>query len=883
MSTDCIIKELHRIKKNETELVGGKALNLGILIKNGFNVPPGFVITTEAYSSFIDENDLNSYISKILEEYSPETSSKLIKTKILDLSLPKDVEECIKDSYESLGLSSVAVRSSAPGEDLQDASFAGQMESYLNICNINDVLEKVKECYASLWTSRAISYREMKDTKNNVVTIAVIIEMMVDPVSAGVLFTIDPVSGNKQIVIESNYGYGETVVSGKVAPDRFIVKLNPSLAITVREIGTKELKAERGLNGGIVLVEPNLDDRQNASLSDNQILGLAETGARVEALYNLPQDIEWAITEDHQIYILQSRPITTNNSSGEKTTSWTRGYSDDYWNDNVTPLFFELLGDHITEYVNIELNEILGYSKPGDAQMDQLLKLHKAHAYFNLEVLKRKVEYEIPGFLRNNDVLNYFPEGEGLYGKDTMKKLPFRLSKRLMVEYRIRTRDPDGASTRTADAYDKWTQEIMEPFWNDFDARMRKLENRPLKEYLSFAGELNNLMIGHYRLVRYGIPVHNIGMNLMSQYLLNRFLGAKEAALVYPVLVSGLKHSTRDTNDRLFELAEYIRQSPNLRMYVLDIDSKTILPSLSELGETEFNKLFSEFLKDYGCRGFTREPYYPRWGEAPEYVFDILKSLITDERSDLLAVEEKNIAERRRVEEELQKTIRSQRYGDIKLKLVKTVIGIARRYIIFREEQRYNLDKWITMNRVLYLKIGELLTLKGHLREPSDIFFLGKQEIKALDVNKPEDVKELIKHRREEFYRYENVTPPKFIEGDREYNDPYPPSARNYKGIPASQGILTGPVRVLKNINDIWRVKAGEILVVPRTDPGWTPIFSKIGGLITETGGVLSHGAVVSREYGVPAVTNISNACRIFKTGQIVTINGATGSVSMDD
>jgi pyruvate,water dikinase len=304
---------------------------------------------------------------------------------------------------------------------------------------------------------------------------------------------------------------------------------------------------------------------------------------------------------------------------------------------------------------------------------------------------------------------------------------------------------------------------------------------------------------------------------------------------------------------------------------------------LSEQGEAEFLSLFSGFLRDYGCRGFTREPYYPRWSEAPEYVFDILKSLVADEGSDLLAVEEKNAAERNRVEGELKKSIGAQRYGAIKLKLLNTIIGTARRYIVFREEQRYNLDKWITMNRLLYLKIGELLTIQGRLAEPSDVFFLGKKEIKSLNMENPEDLASLIKQRRVEFQRYENITPPKFMEGDREYNDPYPPSARSYKGIPASQGVLTGPVRVLNSITEIWRVKAGEILVVPRTDPGWTPVFSKIGGLITETGGVLSHGAVVSREYGVPAVTNISNACRIFQTGQIVTITGATGSVSMDD
>ncbi len=883
MSTAPIIIELDRINREEITLVGGKALNLGILLSHGFNVPPGFVIATGAYEAFIEENSLTKWVSNIVETTSPEEASELLRTRMLDSSLPKDVIDQIVQAYDVLGAAYVAVRSSATSEDLQDASFAGQMDTYLNIANIEDVVSRVRQCYASLWTSRAISYRAKNSVPHTGVSIAVVVQAMVEPISAGVLFTVDPVSSEKNTVIESNYGFGESVVSGNAAPDRFIVKTNPSSTIAVREIGTKELVARRGPDGGVVFMEPSMEVREKPSLTDEQIMALVEIGASVESVYAQPQDIEWAITADNQVYLLQSRPVTATKVSDGAETSWTRGYSDDYWNDNVTPLFFELLGDHITEYVNIELNEILGYSKPGDTQMDQLLRLHKAHAYFNLAVLKRKVEYEIPSFLRNNDVLNYFPEGEGQYGKATMKKLPFRLSKRLMVEYRIRTRDPDGASTRTADAYDEWTQNTLGPFWADFDSRMRQLEGKPLSECLAFADEVNDLMIGHYRLVRYGIPVHNIGMNLMSQYLLKRFLGEEKAATTYPVLVSGLKHSTSKTNDRIFELAEYIRRSPGLRKQVLETDSDKILGSLSEQGEAEFLSLFSGFLNDYGCRGFTREPYYPRWSEAPEYVFDILKSLVADEGSDLLAVEEKNAAERNRVEGELKKSIGAQRYGAIKLKLLNAIIGTARRYIVFREEQRYNLDKWITMNRVLYLKIGELLTIQGRLEEPSDVFFLGKKEIKSLNMENPEDLASLIEQRRVEFQRYENITPPKFMEGDREYNDPYPPSARSYKGIPASQGVLTGPVRVLNSITEIWRVKAGEILVVPRTDPGWTPVFSKIGGLITETGGVLSHGAVVSREYGVPAVTNISNACRIFQTGQIVTINGATGSVSMDD
>jgi len=884
MSTEHYVINLFDINTDEINRVGGKALNLGFLIKNGFNVPNGFVVTTEAYNQFIKTNQLEDTITRILSTDEPENASQLIQEAISTGKIPTEVQEAVIKQYTNLGLQGVAVRSSATSEDLQDASFAGQMNTYLNINTQKDVIQHIKRCYMSLWTSRAISYRAKHGIDSQSVSIAVVVQEIIEPNEAGVMFTQDPVTSEDSIVIESNYGFGESVVSGRATPDRFIVRRGPVPEITVREIGTKELEAVKASNGGLIYSETGIDRREQSSLTDEEIFELVSLGEKIEAAYGSPQDIEWAIS-DETPYLLQSRPITTINGSRD-LTPWTRGYSDDYWNDNVTPLFFELLGDHISEIVNVELNELLGYTEKGDAEMDQLLRLHKAHAYFNLEVLKRKVEYEIPTFLRNNDVLNYFPEGEGLYGKETMKRLPFRLSKRINAEYRIRTRDPDGASSRTADAYDRWTHEVLNPFWRSFDERMAQLEGKRLDEYLYFVHEVNDIMITHYRLVRYGLPVHNIGMNLMSQYLLKRFIGEKKAAVTYPVLVSGLKHSTSKTNDGLFELAEVIRGSPSLRLTVIEAESKLILEKISSLNSeesTRFLEAFNNFLYDYGCRGFTREPLYPRWSEAPEYVFDIMKSLVADEGSDLASIEEKNRIERERVENELRENIGNQRFGYLKNKLLGYVISTARRYIVFREEQRYNLDKWISMNRVLYMKIGELLTEKGILSMPSDIFFLRKKEIETI-INGNETLPpKLMEQRRTEYQRYENITPPKFLEGDREYNDPYPPSAKTYKGLPASQGVLTGPVRVLKSIKEIWRVRTGEILVVPRTDPGWTPVFSKIGGLITETGGVLSHGAVVSREYGVPAVTNISNACRIFQTGQIVTINGANGSVSMDD
>jgi pyruvate,water dikinase len=889
--------DLADITKDDFGKVGRKAANLGELLRQGFPVPVGFVVNTDAYLLFLKENNLEKAISKAMLDLSADPNSleelsKRIQKLVENARLPDEVADEIKTRYRDLPDTSVAVRSSATSEDLPNESFAGQMETFLNVKGECNLLEQIKRCYASLWTSRAIAYRSKSRIPHTSLKMAVVVQVMVRPRSAGVLFTVDPVPSNRDcLIIESNFGLGESLVSGRVVPDRFIVsRSGQQFKIIAREIGTKSHLADLGESFGVNYLE--LDDKKQImqSLRDEEILKLAELGCAVEELFGCPQDIEWALKEDGSIFLLQTRPVTSlMGVAPEDEILWSRGYSDDYWNDPVTPLFFGLLGDQLTEIVNVELNKIMGYSNQSSKKMDQLLRLHRAHVYFNLEVLRKKVEYEIPPFLRNEDILNYFPDGGGPYGKESVKNLPFRLGKRVLAELRVMLYDPQGSITKTAKAYKKWTKEKFEPFLEKFDARMAELdEKRSLLDYLNFAKELDQLMVEHFRLVRYGIPVHNIGMNLLAQYLLARFLGKDVALSTYPLLISGLKHKTSETNDRIKELSLKACASNKVKTVILNVPSDQLFGVLSSTTDPEiqdFTQEFKKFIKEFGVRGFTREPYYPRWGEAPQYVFDILKSLIREENTVANGAE--NLIAREKVEREVKRKIKSLRFGWFKWKLFSIILGFAREYIIFREDQRFNLDHWITINRKIYLKVGEILKDRGILREAQEVFFLTKEEIQKLGVGEfsAEELKDLRKSvddRKMEFLKYENTTPPKFLQGLREFNDPPRDQKRILKGIPASQGLITAPIRVLRSIDEIPQVRAGEILVAPRTDPGWTPVFCKIGGLITETGGILSHGAVVSREYGIPAVTNIPNACQIFKTGQVVTIDGTNGMVSIE-
>jgi pyruvate,water dikinase len=892
-----LIVSLSDASRGDVSKVGSKAANLNDLIDKGFPVPDGFVVTTAAYTLFVNENKgLQSQIESELagidynDPRSVEEYARKIREAIEGSSFPMELASEIRERLKGMGGKPVAVRSSATSEDLGTASFAGQLETFLNVRGADSVIESVKGCYASLWTGRALSYMHRNSVSYEDAKMAVLIQEMVPSRSSGVMFTVSPLTTDgSEFLIESTFGLGEALVSGRATPDKYVLgRDREGFRVLAKEIGTKTTIAQASRDG-VEYIDLEETQGSKPSLTDEKALELAQVGAKIEAVLGSPQDIEWSIGEEEKLYILQSRPITTLRIEAADEILWTRGYSDDYWNDPVTPLYFELLGDHLTQYVNIELNDIMGYKSLDSEKTRQLLRLHKAHAYFNLEVLKRKVENEIPPFLRNNDVLNYFPEGSGPYGKETMRRLRFNTIGRIWAEVRVTFKDPNGSGGKTDKAYEEWVLREFDPFFLSFDERLRAVDGATLSGYIELADEIHELMIGHYRLVRYGIPVHNIGMNLITQYLLVRFLGADEGRRVYPILVSGLKHKTSETNAEIEELSVKIRASPELRRMILEKPSINLydLLSTSNLKEVaEFKTDFDAFLTEYGVRGFTREVYYPRWGDEPKYVFDILKSLVSGDAIDVAAAEERSGKLRLETEANVKTAIDGQIFGFAKWSLLSGILGNARRYIVFREQQRFTLDKWITMSRQLHLALGARLVEKGIISQPSDIFFLTKSEVRSLALRDSketaETIRSYIESRRAEFLRYENSTPPKFLQGEREFNDPPPDESSTFRGIPASQGVLTAPVRVLGSIDDIWQVQTGEILVVPRTDPGWTPVFSKIGGLVTEMGGVLSHGAVVSREYGIPAVTNVHAACSLFKTGQRVTIDGVRGIVTLE-
>ncbi|MHC1608843.1 MAG: PEP/pyruvate-binding domain-containing protein [Candidatus Methanofastidiosia archaeon] len=874
MKRHCI--PLHTAKKYGISKIGGKAINLSKMINAEFAVPMGFIVPVETYEEFFKNNELEKKILSCLEDldFSDEKEiakcSTNIKNMILNGHICDNIFEEISDPLNDYKLFLWAVRSSATAEDLPKASFAGQQDTYLNV-KTEDIMAHIKLCWASYWNDRAISYRHHVNIPHSKGGIAVVIQKMIDSRTSGVMFTRNPVNkSSDDIIIESSWGLGESIVSGIVSPDRFTCKRFDGNIIS-EEISKKTkgifLSTEQNQ---ITKIEKN--KQKTPSLTKDEISALVELGKRIETYFGCPQDVEWSI-EDGKIHVLQSRPITT--LEKDDGILWTRGYGDEYWADITSPLFFSLLGEYLTKYVNHEGAKIMGYHEITDAK---LLRLHKGHIYFNAGVLEDIFTFN-PKFSRTKELLNYFPESE----QERIANAKTKKLRRIWAEIRIMIFDPDGSILKTDKAYRTWAEKYLKKMekYDDLDLSQLTYEELHDQYILMFWS-----FVKHYRLIRHGMVTHSIGTNLMVKRWLTDWLG-DTSGILYSKLISGLPdNKTIKTNMDMAKLADLIRENKDLSSILLEQDAEVFLETIRSNDKYLKQRAeFELFLKDYGHRSHTREIFFPRWKDDPSLVVDVLKSLVSSPKVDMDAMENNAVEGRLQCEKEVLESISKLKYGYFKKQLFKYVMRFAQTYLIFRENQRFYLDHIIYRLRRLFSEYGNRFVHQGIISDTEDIFFLSKEEIFSLAKNPSANMKAKISARKKEFKKYENILPPKFIQGRIEFDDTITREEDHIRvtGTSVSPGIVRGRIRVVSSIKHISSIKENEILVTSNTDPGWTPIFAKLAGLITETGGILSHGAVVSREYGIPAVTAVKNATVFFRTGQYATIDGNEGVIYLEE
>ena len=871
-------------------IVGGKAANLGELTRAGLPVPAGFCVTTAAYELAAEGAELRQILND-LAGTPPEDTARLVelaaaaRDALLAAPVPQDLIEAIAEAYRELGDGEpVAVRSSATAEDLPTASFAGQHDTYLNVVGTESLVDAVCRCWASLWTDRAVSYRALNGIDQRGVRLAVAVQRMVEATVAGILFTANPLTGRRrQAVIDASPGLGEAVVSGVVNPDHFVVNTSTG-EILERNHGDKRVEIQATPDGGTRRVE--LAENGEASLTDGQIQALAKLGARVETHYGEPQDTEWAINAGGKIWLLQARPITTLfplPSSAPVTDDNLRVYFSFSVAQGVyrplTPM-----GLQAFRGVFSALATLAGHP-PTDRYVGPAALTEAAGRLFAdiTPVLRSTLGRRLlDRVMRNMEartapILLHLAKDPRLAPVATPQWPVLRTALLPLIRGRILPRlawalaRPETARARAAHVA------------TEFRAVGEVSQSASVAERLDAVEHV--LFNGPPRLLPVVPPA--FGAGLLANTLANKLLGNLATDDEKRVVLRALPHNpTTEMDLTLWALAREVRGDPTAARKVRETPPEQLaqeyragtLPPKLQAG-------LAYFLCAYGHRGVAEiDLGLPRWSEDPTYILGVLANYLRLDNSELAPDVQFRRAAREAEEMVVRLTRRATRKDRLRGALVGFLLRRSRDLSGLREMPKFCIILLFARARELLWSVGEELARAGCLQRAEDIFFVSLPEARAAAAG--EDLRLVVSECRagyEQEIKRRHV--PRILLSDGteptiETSDVPDTACGVLRGAPASGGVVTGRARVVLEPSGAG-LEPGEILVAPSTDPGWTPLFLTAGGLVMEMGGAMSHGAVVAREYGIPAVVGVPGATERIPTGQEITVDGSAGSVAV--
>jgi rifampicin phosphotransferase len=868
------------IDKKDLPLVGGKGANLGEMTKSGFPVPYGFCVTTESYKEFILHNNLSDFIASTIKDASLDNISQIgeeIRKKIIQSEIPEQVEQGIIMSINKIGADSCyAVRSSATAEDLAFASFAGQQDTYLNILGEKSLLESVRDCWASLFTDRAILYRIQNKIEHEKVHMSVVIQKMVLPEVSGIMFTADPISGHRGIIsIDASYGLGEALVSGLVSPD--IYKFSKSsLQIDSKTIADKKLAIMPIEGGGTKKVEIIGEKSTKQVMEDSEIKKLAELGMAIEKHYGCPQDIEWCIAEG-KLHIVQSRAITSLFPMPSPIPQ------DDALHAYVSFNHFQVMTDPISPLGIDMLRLIFSFDKMATSTDEyKFVKSAAGRIYIDLSVLLqyKKVRKGFASFVKNADALISTalfelmsrPDFDARIKKNKEAGKAFRKFMLPIILNAVRNviyRKPEGTiecvNSHIAERIKKAAEEI-----NHSKQGIERME--AIRNAASFRGDFKVLLP---RLAPAIISFK--ALEALEEKLLGTHKYVDE-------IVKGLEGNiTTEMGLLVGDLADLVRKSEDLVKEFEKVDYLTLNDRIKKLkGQEEFKQKFHAFMDVYDMRAAGEiDMAKDRWIENPEPLAIAIMSIVKTSEDGIHRKEYKETTERaKQAAEELIKEIEAK-HGKLKGKIVRRLIRVVRNSLPVREHPKYLIMKLILIFKKTFLEEANILVQKGQLAEAKDIFYVSYWELYNAIQNNG-NLMELVQLRKEEYQHFSKLGAPRVITSEGEEikagykRDNLPEGA--LPGMPVSSGVIEGIARVITDPSKA-SIKKGEILVAPFTDPGWTPLFINAAGLVMEIGGLLTHGTVVAREYGIPAVVGITDATKKIKTGQKIRVDGNSGFV----
>ncbi len=894
---NCFVEKLELCDKLELPVIGGKAFNLVKLIRAGFPVPPGFCITSRAYEGFIGRGNLKREIQSLVSSIQWErinhikSWSQAIKELIMQQEYPGRVRDAVLFAWrqfrsEAGGGFRAAVRSSAALEDSAELSFAGQYDSYLNISSEDELLAGVKKCWASLWSDRALTYYHSHNLDCLAVSMAVVVQVLVDAEVSGVMFTANPINQDQgEMVIHGAWGLGGTIAAGKSLADEFLVDKD-RMQIRSSKIHEKRLMVVPGEQGTIECPVPEIkQDRQ--SLSIEQVLRLAVLGRKIETLLDAPQDIEWALSRE-QIFILQSRPITSLLLI--------------HWGNEATR---QLFAGHVVFWSNFNTRETLPYPlTPMSASyfMDLLFPVaneswlgiteeSRFYAYgISLDLIYSRLYW-------NMNMVFATPLGQQVKKLDHETGVFFE---ELYRQGRLYIPRPPKGFLRFWLSLFFASRLIRSLFRIPWFAGRRGIEkrNRALWQWGSEFEELNLESRSTRQLIRdfkdFNIRMARIGFPLLLITVVKGLLGLnllekltrKWEDIPFTALLAGIEGNK--TTDGALELYKLSIVSPQLRQQLLDtgIGGIPLLCRGSKEGQVFLDRL-NEFLNHYGHRGVKEfDIGQPRWCEDFSFVLQMIKNylqLTEGEETPLLHFER---MKREREQVTALALARLVKLFPIKKWLFKKMLRMAHFYIPQRENNKYYALKFFFASRRVLLEIGRRLCDKGWLGNEGEIFYLTLPELESFARHDflETRIKELVGKRKSAWQKHQCINPPLIIRSDGKRIEFQPDTKEKegaliLQGAAASRGKVTGTARLIMDPADGSEFNKGEILVAPYTDPGWTPLFLTAKALVMEAGGIFSHGAVVAREYGIPALVGVKGAVEKIKTGDKITVDGNEGQV----
>lgn len=854
------------VDKNSLGLVGGKGANLGELARiEGLSVPGGFCVTTEAYRDIVERDDVVQLLLEHLSAVNPVDRKSIgsisakIRSVIEAVALPEELVAAIAQHLDKDV--AYAVRSSATAEDLPTASFAGQQDSYLNVFGFESVLKHISKSWASLFTERAVTYRIQNGFGHRNVHLAVVVQRMIFPEVSGIMFTADPVTANRKVLsIDASFGLGEALVSGLVDPD--IYKVREGLIID-RKISEKKIAIYAVKEGGTKeqVVRPEIQCQQ--ALSDNQILSLNQIGRKIEAHFGSPQDIEWCLARG-RFYVVQSRPITTlfpipETNDDEKHVFVSVGHQQ-MMTDAMKPLGLSFY----------DLNAGRSMFTAGGRLFVDIAKELSTPAGRNMMVnVLGKSDPLMKGAFETIIERNFIP----LVEEDTE---PVAAKANVMPTLKDFQALNDYDASVVTELIARAAASLAE-----LKEDIKTQSGPELFEFIKQDIQQSRAQLHDPR--SFGVIMTGMNASHWLNEKIEEWLGEKNVADTLTLSVDN--NITSEMGLASMDVADVARRYPSVVSYLEEHKDDPFGPGLLKLGGLAVEQAIFSFLSKYGmrCAGeidITR----PRWAEEPKALLPVILNnvrMFQDGDSRRKFDQGKEIALRKA--DELLDQLREMPDGKEKFIETRRMIDLVRNLIGYREYPKYAIVSRYWEYKQALLNEADKLVAAGIIPAREDVFYLRFEEFADVVKNQKLD-DELIRKRKEEYHLFQKLSPPRVMTSEGEVihssykRENLPEGA--LVGLAVSAGLVEGRARVVLSMEDAV-LEAGDILVTAFTDPSWTPLFVSIKGLVTEVGGLMTHGAVVAREYGLPAVVGVENATKLIKDGQQIRVHGTEGWVEL--